>query len=354
MILLLAVAGMGIVHYFQSCRPDIGKKNTADFLKRDRENKTKGNEEDVPKKLCDTVDSVMPSCEYSDTVVTKLIVGLFQLILIPLRLINNAFVLFIGFLLTAIDEAKRAIHERFKKQNTANGEYSRGLMISFIALIALVVLTMANYQILKIGLPIIWPVDKRPIMNIFGMDVYVVNLLAILMIVAEFTASLLAYEYRSSKGLIVKKSKSTSAVMYLILIILCAAEALLAVYRTQYQTNYNNSLPLYAIGFISFIVPLLAAFCFEKISMYLVWMLAGIMLIVVGILWLPFLIAEIIVSWLLSLALYLLEAISAPFRMAHKATIDIHEWSTDDDECQETEPKLLKQKINALQTNEGR
>ncbi len=360
-ILLLVVAGLVIIHYFHSLGQESSKKNIADYLKRKRRKKTDQDKRDMSDDINDGLDSLMPNYDYQDTTIARLIIGLFNLILIPLRMINDAFTWLICTLRQVIIDAKDTIKQQFKtdtidEANTKGdgqaGDLARGFMLSFIVLIVLVVLTVANYEILRIGLPVIWPADKTPVANIFGMDVYVINILAILMIIAEFTLSLLAHEFRSDRSRFTEKSRAMTVIMYVFLVALCLSEAALAVYRTQYMggSRYINDLPLWAIGFISFIVPLIAALCFEYMSGYLIWMLAGILLIIVYILRLPFLLAEMIVTRLLELALYLLDILSAPFRIIHQAATGTAHWFFP----YRKTPRISQADDKALPTERGR
>ncbi|MFA6553475.1 MAG: hypothetical protein WCT27_03530 [Patescibacteria group bacterium] len=317
LITLAVIAVLALIHYVQTCNPDIERKNIADHLRRHKEKNPNQKGKEIADSINAGLDSIMPSYEYHDTVVAKLIIGLFNLALTPLRLITMGFVWLICFLLQVIADAKATISANFSEKNgNRPGDLAKGLMLAFIVMIILAVLTVANFEILKIGLPAIMAADKAPI-HILGMNIYAINVLAIVIIMGGFIMSLLAHEFRSNTSHFVEKSSFKSLLMLFGLLALCGVEAIIAVKRTEYvgDANILNTLPNFAVGFISFIVPFIAAICFEYMSAYLPWMLDVMTLIVVGILWLPFLLADVIVSLLMVLALMLLALVSSLFRM---------------------------------------
>lgn len=324
-IVICVIAALAIMHYIQGRSPETQTRNTDEIFAgwMGRINGKKKGLPGIGRDVLEGISCILPHFTYRDTVVAKIIIGIFHIIMIPLWLILVALTALIVLIFGAIVATK----ELLVNEHTENGhdkEHKEGLpqsmLLAILCIIAVVIFTAANYQILKIGLPAIWPVEKKAIAYIFGHPISAISVLAILMIIAEFFLGLLRSEFKKRNSHFVGHSPGAAAMCLVGLLALCAIESLLAVYRTMQLNAQGEShgIPLIAVAVVSFIVPLIAAIAFEYASRYLLWLIGGVIIFVLGILWIATFFACLLLIWLEALILQVFEILTIPFHGLHE------------------------------------
>lgn len=291
----------------------------------------------------------MGGFEFHSSEISQFLNGLFKILTLPLVLIKELLKHLIEKAEYVLNSAKmenlarKADSRGSKIEDTAftvqedsaitDGIFHREMLLAFFCLVAWVVFTIANYEILNIGLPIIWGVEKLVRVNLFGKVFFMspIGILALLMILAEFLLGLFGFEFLNKRSRIVKYSKIGSSLCFAWLVVLALVEAALAIFRTielrkgYYATSLDGSFagvsatnyPFWAVGIISFIIPLIAAFAFDRTFRYLNFLWPEIAIALANIISFSLIILEAIAKGIRYALLLVLEMFAAPFRMIY-------------------------------------
>lgn len=319
-ILLALVVGL-ILGTLHCLRSENGKKNIKDAFGEQKE----GEKETLVNTVQTAVKSLLPDFQYSDSEIAKIITGVFKLIVIPVRAVGSALVHLIA---KCIQWALKA-EKRNKKldNNEDDGEHHWSLLVAVFSLFCLIFLTLANYKILCLGLEWVLPFsDERPFAYIGRTALYIIPVMAVIFIAAELLLSLMGKKYRNKSSNSSSNSKDywTQVLTYLFytgLITFAGVEAVLAVIRTiQLTTEAGSSplfgnLPLWAVGIISFMVPLIAAFAFEYATQYFIQLGSTVLGLLAALVWLPIFLAELTLLWIHALLILILEVMAIPAKV---------------------------------------
>ncbi len=325
MIILGAFVLLAIQHYVLSRNPNVKEKNFSESFTgyTKRLNKRKRKLPEIGKDILDGILNILPNFRYKDTAVTRVITGIFSLLLVPIWLVLvgiTGLIILLAVVIAVIvewleEEWAERVGERAKDTSS---KHAQGFFIACLCLIAVIVFTVANFHILKIGLPVIWPVEKKPIAELFGMKINAITVLAILMIVAEFFMSLMRSLFGDRSSKFVRYSPSGKTLCLVGLLAFCGIEAALAIIRTQQMNPDTRGLALVAIGIVSFVVPLIAALAFEYVCKYLLWLICGIGMFILGVTWIIIFVVALIIMCLEALLLYVLDIFTSQARLTHE------------------------------------
>lgn len=341
---------IGLIHHLRSADPTVEPVSLREALSAKSKDKQSASS--------DPIDGILPDVDYKNTEVTKVITAIFAVLVAPFRFLWEKIKELTAWLSKKIERAKNRVLKLEGRKDTENeGEHEWSLLVAVLCIAALIFFTLANYQILKIGMQTVWPVEKRPLAYFFGKPVYAIAVLAIIMIIGEFIFSLMGRRYlnlslrRSStaedgeQSVSIQKNETkekgsetkekdrmkekylvTARLFYTGLVLFAVIESVLAIIRTKQLGFYENiggtangfsvNLPLWVIGIISFAVPLVAAYCFEYAVHYIIPLFCILLIIAAGLIWVAFLLIDLLLRVTHAFFISIIELLALPFMIA--------------------------------------
>lgn len=290
---------------------------------------------------------VFPSSE-----VSQILFGILFLLAFPLMVIRNALNALTKSALRELDVAKRELLSHDDDPADSKDEpvspRNAALVLAFLLFGGCLVFAVLNVRILEMGLPLIFPVDRKAVSFIwFGASITLtgVQLLAWTFMLVQWMLALAHREFGNPKSRVVRPSKMVAYMCLLALIVFGACEATLTVVRTyQMRATYLHeaavgswwSLPLWVVGVVGFLLPVIAALSAELGFKFLPLLLYVCIGTVTGLLGLPFSLVVGLIALVAALLLSVLGLFGLPAKLIWQAT---HREPSAQAESRGTEPQ---------------